>query len=166
MASAVEVDVLQCCYLYWWYWYVQLGYGVNVRSLFRSQPRPSFSAQFVCLTWLFQGSPLHLSNAVRTVWAVVTASCRCISVSGVINENVCLCLWFSGHRRILVTGRTSAIYSRCLLQQPASNSSSGGEGRNAVCQEARAERALILAEEAEMEPLLFHGLGKRKRRGE
>ena len=33
-------------------------------------------------------------------------------------------LWFSGCWRILVTRRTSEIYSGCPLQQPASNSSS------------------------------------------
>ncbi len=33
-------------------------------------------------------------------------------------------LWFLGRRRILVTRRTSEIYSGCPVQQPASNSSS------------------------------------------
>lgn len=77
----------------------------------------------------------------------------------------CMFLWFLGHWRILVTRRTSQIYSRRPTQQPASNSSSsrGKECRlSGVLGTGKADPG----EEAEMAALLFHGLWRRESRGE
>ena len=96
--------------------------------------------QHARLTWLFEGTRSTVCNVVMMVWA--------LSALFVMKASVFLCmvwlqmnllvihlhivcvyacavfLWFSGHWHILVTGRTSEIYSRCSPQQPASNSSS------------------------------------------
>lgn len=128
---------------------------VKVWSLFIPQlhPSPSLLAwhEFLCnvattvwtLTALLVVTPANIVSVFRMYKGFACVLCLWSVRACVCVRLCCVFLWFSGRRRILVTRRTSEIYSRCSVAQPASNSSSS-RGRNAVCPEAWAERTLIL----------------------